>query len=125
MPTKIKPESEPISNAVEILLRHQRKGKMLGDLTDAMRQVVLAVEEHGKPGKLVLTFTVEPASGEAGALKVTDEITTKLPQTKKPSSLFYMTDDGRLVREDPNQGEMQLTVSETQEPDRKTQAAGN
>ena len=46
---------------------------------------------------------IVPMADESGvsAVSVTDEIKTKLPQPKKPHTLFYTTDDDRLVRGGP------------------------
>ena len=98
----------PVSNSIEILLRNQRKGRMLTELSEQMQAVANAAREHGKAGVLILTLTVTPANGDATAMSVADEIKVKLPQPSKPSSLFFVAEDGRLVREDPTQSEMKL-----------------
>lgn len=102
-------ENPPVVvNAIDNVIRQQRKGKCLAELSEALQQVVLAVREHADSGSLTLTLKISPASGDATAMQVADEIKVKLPTIKKPSSLFYSTDEGALVRNDPNQQEMQL-----------------
>lgn len=110
----------PILNAIESVLRTQRKGAMLTELTAAMQTAVCATREHLKPSVITLTLTISPASGDAAAMSVLDEIKIKPALPRKPNTLFYATDDGRLVREDPNQQEMSLTTVPTSStPDRE------
>lgn len=103
--------TDTIPNSFEGVLRHQRKGKMLSELSQSLQAAVLAVVEHNEAATVTLTLKVSPANGDASAMSVQDEIKSKLPQPRKPNTLFYSTDDGRLVREDPNQKEMKFEVT--------------
>lgn len=102
--------TETPSNTFHAMLQHQRKGKLLAELSEQLQQVTLAAREFGEPATLTLTIRVSPANGDASAMAVADEIKTKLPQPKKPTSLFFVTDEGALVRNNPNQSEMNLTA---------------
>lgn len=89
------------------LLRTINKGRSQVELTDALLKVVAAVQKTGKPGFVRYTVHVEPAGCNAGAqMTVTDEIGSKVPTETRYQSLYWATDDGRLVRSDPNQGEL-------------------
>lgn len=105
-----------ISNSFETVLRTQRKGAMLTELSEQLQAAALAVREHGKPATVTLTLNLVPANNDASALNVRDDIKSKLPEKTKSPSLFFTTDDGRLVREDPNQTEMKLTVEASPKP---------
>lgn len=109
-------KTETILNSVEVLLRNQRKGKMLTELSEQMQRVALAAREHGQAARLTLTLTVLPASTDGTAMSVADEIKIKLPEPKKARSLFFVTDDGCLVRNDPNQTEMKLEIAPNTNP---------
>jgi hypothetical protein len=82
-----------------------------------MQEAVMASREHGAESSITLTIKLTPANGDATQISVRDSIKVKLPEPKKPNSIFYATDDGCLSRTDPNQTEMQLSVSST--PDRE------
>lgn len=110
------PKIELVGNSIEILLVNQRKGKMLTELSEQMQAVALAAREHNEPATLILTLKVSPASGDGSAMSVSDEIKVKLPQPKKPRSLFFITENGVLVRKDPNQSEMTLETVPKTEP---------
>lgn len=110
-------ETPIVLNAIEPVLRTQRKGVMLTDLSAAMQQAVAATREHLKESIITLTLRISPVSGDGQALSVRDEINVKLPQPKKPNTLFYATDDNCLVREDPNQQELAISVHASN-PDR-------
>jgi hypothetical protein len=100
-----------LNNSFENVLRHQRKGKCLHELSEKIQQAVLEVRALGKPASVTLTLQISPFGD--GAVSVLDEIKTKLPAANKVSSVFYSTDEGALVRQDPNQQEMKLTAVET------------
>lgn len=101
-----------LNNSFEAVLRNQRRGALLQELSEELQRLTASVREHGKGGSVTLVIKVSPANGDASAMSVIDEVRVKVPQAKRPNSLFYATDDGRLVREDPNQKEMVLKVAE-------------
>ncbi len=99
------------SNAFMVTLQDQRKGALQHELTDKLRQVIDAVRSTGKTGSLVLTLKVVPASGgEVGTVFLEDTVKTKLPEPKRQSSLFFVTDDNLLSRQNPNRSEFNLSA---------------
>jgi len=108
----------PLANSFEAVLRNQRKGALLSELSEVLQSAVLKVREHTREATVTLIIKIAPANDDASALSVVDEVKVKLPEKRKPNTLFYATDDGRLVRDDPNQKELELAVapkpSETQ-----------
>ncbi len=102
-------EEKPIGNAFDALLRNQRKGLLAGDLSEALQKLTLACASVGKAGKLTLSITITP-SGDA--MTVADDIKVKLPEANKSQSIFYATEDGRLVRDNPDQKTLDLKVIE-------------
>lgn len=94
-------DAEPRDFAA-FLLEHA-KGKSHDELSQALRDLVLAVEETGKSGKITYVVTVKPQERVDGAVIVSDKITCALPELDRPQSLFFATDNGELVRHDPRQ----------------------
>jgi hypothetical protein len=89
-------------------LRDLRRGSLLDDCADAMQEVVKAVDETGKPAKLVLEITVKPAARIGGAVNVSDKITTKLPALPNGETIMFMTPDNNMVANDPKQQQLEL-----------------
>lgn len=73
-------------------------------LTKALHDLIAAVTDTGKGGELVLKVKVAPLKkGATGQLEVSEQVTTKLPQTDAPISIFWADAEGNLTRSDPNQ----------------------
>ena len=99
------------SNCFESVLRNQRKGELLNEMSEAIQKATQAVKEHMKPAVVILKITIAPADGNADAVSVVDDVDLKVPRPSRSSSLFFTTDDNRLVRDNPNQTEMKLEVA--------------
>ena len=81
-----------------------RRGKTVEELTDAMAELVAKCTETGKGGSLQLTIKIAP--GKSGQLEITDSIKVSVPQFARESSLFFVTPEGNLSRNDPRQDEL-------------------
>lgn len=86
-------------------LKDIRFGELSEELNEAINKVVLAVEDTGKVGELTLTLKLKPSS--SGAIEVIDTVKSKIPELPKDSSLFFITTEGNLVRNNPRQMELQ------------------
>lgn len=74
------------------------------DLTDALRELVEAVQLQGKKGSLTMVLTVEPAAAaDSLAVAIACDVKTTLPRPKPESRLFYIQRDGFVGRKDPRQ----------------------
>lgn len=100
-----------IDGAFLSVLQQHRKGEVLSDLAEAMREVAGAVTLTGKAGTVMLKIKIRPAS-KGGALVVEDEVKTALPKTETQGSIFFADDKGNLLREDPNQTTLPLRTIE-------------
>ncbi len=98
------PELNP---AFLTLLQQHRSGQVLNDVAQALAAVSEAVQLAGKAGSLTLTITLKP-SGALNAIVIGDKLKVTLPVLKKPESLFWVDDNGQLVRENPNQRQLPL-----------------
>lgn len=108
---------KPISNSFDSMARHQRRGAFLTDISEAVQQCVMSVRERHEPASLTITLKFDPATADADAISVRDEVKVKLPAPKKANTLFFSTEQGQLVRDNPKQAEMDLKVLETAEPE--------
>ena len=86
-------------------------GATVTELSEALEHVVAAVRAAGKSGSLTLTIKVAPASKKStDVLMVESQVKTKLPEPDRGMTIFYATDDNRLVRSDPKQQMLPLRV---------------
>lgn len=93
------------------LLAEQRYGQASVEASEILASLIEAVTETGKGGSMTLKISVRPAGkGKADrrTLQVFDEITAKLPEAERESSLFYATDAHGLSREDPRQQKFEI-----------------
>lgn len=79
-------------------------GKVITDLSAALRTVTEAVRKHAKVGKVILTMSVYPATkSNETALGFECEVVERLPRGEAYAGLFFADDDNNLVRENPHQ----------------------
>ena len=113
------PAAAEAGNNFVAVLNQLHRGSAVADASDALAEVVKAVRENGKKGKLTVAITVVPLS-KGDEVDLVCDVTTKTPKPNKGSSLFFVADDGTLLRNDPRQGELRLTVvAEPATPARK------
>lgn len=90
-------------------LTEQRGGVLHAELTDALNELVAAVNEHHKGGELVLRIKVKPATKSSyGAVAVADDVTIKKPAGERAEALFFVDRDSNLTRENPQQPRLPL-----------------
>ena len=88
-------------------LREHRGGMTHEQLTDALQELVAAVVTERRPGKLVFTITIKPF-GKKDGLEVGAELKITPPKEERGTSIFYVTPENNLVRQDPRQQSMEL-----------------
>lgn len=86
-------------------------GKFLRDVTEATYNVVGAVMETRKPGKITLTIDVKPTG--KGTVAIDANCLTKEPEHDRPATTFFVGQDLSLQRQDPNQPRLPLREVET------------
>jgi hypothetical protein len=109
--TPIPPEEDtgPIVRPFTEFLLQQGYGGTHDELTYGLHDLIAAVKDHGKGGSLVLTIKVDPVGkGDERQVMVTDNVVLKAPSGKRPTSIFFVDDDGNLTRKDPRQPELPL-----------------
>ena len=78
------------------------KGRIHNEASIALQDLVEAVAERGGKGAVTLVINVASSKAE-GQVEVTADVKTKLPATKRPTSLFFVTADHNLSRDNPEQ----------------------
>lgn len=95
-------------------------GAAVTELSEALARVVAAVRATGKSGSITLVLKVAPASkGSADVLLVESQVKTKLPERDRGMTIFYATEDNKLVRNDPRQQTLPLRVVEIDQQPRQ------
>lgn len=95
---------EPVVRPFSEFLLQQQYGRTHDELGTALHDLIAAVRETGKAGKLTLTIDVKPLGARDGhQLLVADVVTTKMPQGERPTSMYFVDGDGNLTRTDPTQ----------------------
>lgn len=95
--------------------RELRRGQFIEDCADKLQEVIAAVEETGKKGKLVIEIEVAPASKGQGAVTVSDKITPKIPALPAGATIMFVTNENNLVANDPRQQTLPLKVAASPE----------
>lgn len=86
-----------------VFLMEHARGRSHDELSAALRALVLAVSETGKPGSLTYSVKIKPQAKVEGAVLIADSIKSSLPEFDRPESIFFATDQGDLTRTDPRQ----------------------
>jgi len=90
-------------------LREHGRGITHEMLTDKLQELVAAVIEAEKGGKMVFTIAIKPmGKKDTGAFEVTAGVDVKMPKVEPEMSVFYATPENNLVRLDPRQQTMEL-----------------
>jgi len=91
------------------LMREIENGHFVGDMTDKINEVVAAVLDTRKPGKVTISLDFK-ATGK-GTVNVDADIAAKVPTHDRPTTTFFVSNDGNtLQRRDPNQPELALAA---------------
>lgn len=99
-----KPATPEVDNDFSIILSQHDRGASLTELSSTLRDLVIAVRTTGKKGKIKYTLEVLPVKNTEGKrVELCDDIVVSLPKPSRRPSNFFTTEDGRLVRKDPDQ----------------------
>lgn len=100
-----------IDRGILNLLDEHQNGSTISDLSEAYREVVEACELTGKPGKVTLEISIRPPSkGKARVVGIAMKVESKIPEADPYLSMWYVGDNGELLREDPRQRKLDLRV---------------
>ena len=104
--------SHPPKSLSEVI-REIGRGTADSDATQAIREVVSAVQQTGKGGSVTVTVKVTPPKGGGGThLEVAAEVTAKVPRLAPVPSIYFRDPvTGDLTRSDPDQYEMHIDTT--------------
>lgn len=91
-------------------LRHIGGGVFIDIASDKMSELVNAVSDSGKPGKLTMDISVKKAT-RGGAMHISGKITMKKPAEDPMEAMLFATPEGNLVADDPKQAKLDLKVA--------------
>lgn len=101
------------------ILMEMRSGKVATDVNLKFNEVLKAVLETGGKGELTIKLFVKPSKmGMGGAVievETEHECKLKKPELAVGRSFFFVTPDGNLTREDPDQQAMFASQSQPQQ----------
>lgn len=83
-------------------LQKLQRGRTARELAAEMQALVEAVMETGRAGTLTLQLKVSKSKA-SGMVEIADSYAAKLPRADREVSMFFVTDDHNLTREDPRQ----------------------
>jgi hypothetical protein len=84
-----------------------KNGAVMNDLSARLRDVIQAVRQTEKKGSLVLKLTVSPAVKGSGDIVVIEaSMRSTKPEPELGKTIFYTTEEGDLLQQDPNQMKM-------------------
>ncbi len=84
------------------------KGRFIVECGAEFQDLTDAICATNKPGKLIITLTVSPSGWNKGTMRVNQvdvapEFSVKKPLHDQAKSIFFVTDDNKLTRTDPDQ----------------------
>lgn len=88
-------------------LRHIGGGVFIDIASDKLAELVGAVDQSGKSGKIMLAITVKKAT-RGGAMVITGKVTMTKPAEEPMEAMLFATPEGNLVADDPHQQKLDL-----------------
>lgn len=98
--------SKPITD----ILRNIQNGSLVDEASDAMRDLLIRVDESGKTGKLTLEISVSKLS-RGGAVALRGKVKVSAPAEAPAEGIFWVSPEGDALTEDPNQQKLDLKVA--------------
>lgn len=88
-------------------LQEHRGGATHDEISEELRDLVAAVSDEGKGGKLTITISMKPM-GKGDGLEIGVDVKSAPPKQKPGVSIFFATPGNDLQRQDPRQQSMEL-----------------
>lgn len=78
------------------------------ELGEAMSEAVRACLAHGKQAEVTVKLKISPQNISHGTVKISHDVTTKLPKEKREGGIVFATPDGNIQADDPAQRQLEL-----------------
>ena len=86
------------------------------EMDSRFQELLLAVQDTQKKGSLTIPLTVEPlAKGGPSAIVTHPSIKTNVPRADLECAIRFVSDDGRLLKDDPRQLKFAFTKPTTED----------
>jgi len=85
-------------------LQSYRRGELISEADDQFGEPMEAVKRTG--GKGDLTIKLPFKVNEAGQIECVPTVSCKKPRKPLGTGIYYVTDEGRLTRQDPTQDDL-------------------
>jgi hypothetical protein len=82
-------------------MRDHARGTVADEATATLAEVVARVAALGKKATMTITYTVLPAGSGGRTVSLVGEVTSKLPIPDPEPSIYFVGDNGALLRDDP------------------------
>jgi hypothetical protein len=92
-------------------LREIEKGQLHQELSVKFQELVQAVAESGRAGKLSLVVDVKPFKNNAETVELNTAIKVIAPQPERSAQLYFITPEFNLSRRDPRQGDFEESLT--------------
>lgn len=100
------PEEPRLRRPFMDTLRDLEHGYLLETLTDEQHKLVAAIESTMRPGSITIKLTYKLEG--RGQVAVSADVKSTLPALPRGKSLFFVTPEGNLQRDVPNQHKLDL-----------------
>lgn len=88
-------------------LREINNGKFVEEITAEFAELVRNAMATGKKGKLAVQLTIKPARG-GRTMTLDADYKASVPEYDRPTEHFFVDNNGSLLRNDPNQPQLDL-----------------
>lgn len=90
-------------------LQGYRRGTLLERADRELNDLVDAIAETGRGGSLTMTLTLKV--NKAGQIEIAPDVKTKAPRADMGVGIYFVSDQGRLTRRDPNQMDIEDEIA--------------
>lgn len=99
-------------------LKYLGKGSIDAELTEELTELVKLINERHKGGSITLTLKLKPklANNEVAYVQIDADISSTMPKVDRLASHLFPTYDGDLLRNDPDQRQLDLRQVDTERP---------
>jgi hypothetical protein len=79
------------------------QGRIETDLSMSLKELVAAVRDTGKSGKITVTIEVAKDKTDARLIRISPDVKVKMPEVKPPANHFYLRENRLISIEDSQQ----------------------
>lgn len=94
-------------------LQSFRRGELLAEADSALSELMDAIRETGAKGDITIKLPFKV--NDAGQIECVPQVNVRKPRRSMGTGIYYVTDDGRLTRRDPAQGDFHDELVERRE----------